>query len=73
MQDFFNPFSSTKAAKKMGFGSLSLTHTHTQLDLFPFFAIKDAWGHIEVNVWETILLRLGFFHDRFKVFYEYLS
>ncbi len=64
MPDFFNPFSSTKAAKKMGFGSLSL---------FPFFAIKDAWGHIEVNVWETILLRVGFFHDRFKVFYEYLS
>ena len=74
----FNPFSSTMAAKKMGHGSLSLplslTHTHTQkAGPFSIFAIRDAWGQIEVNVWEIILLRVGFFHEHFKIFYEYLS
>ena len=76
MPDFFNPFSSTKAAKKMGHGSLSLPHTHTpthEAGPFPIFAIADAWGQIEVNVWEIILLRVGFFHGHFKVFYECLS
>ena len=74
MAYFFNPFSSTTAAKKMGHGSLSLPHTHTHTaGPFPIFAIEDVWEQIEVNVWEIIFLPVGFFHDHFKVFNECLS
>ena len=74
MTYFSNLFSSTKAAKKMGHGSLSLPHTHTHTaGPFPIFAIEDVWEQIEVNVWEIIFLPVGFFHDHFKVFNECLS
>ena len=72
MPNLFEPFSSTEAAKKMGYGSHSHTHTHTA-GPFSILAIKDAWGQIKVNVeefpifWEMILLQEGFFHDHFDI------